>query len=289
LGRGFTPFQYHCERGGDGMDEEGEEGGGGEQLPFIDDMQMEGLTDEMRTNLDLLANLTLDDKSDQCIPKRIDSLEGIRIVGASAGHRHSMLLDSNGYIYSCGVGSGGALGHGNGTKQDYPMKIMEFETNNISILQISAGVDISMAVSTEGTVYAWGQTTGGRVGLPNVHDGHVTIPRRVIVGNDNEKAVDVECGYVHSLIVGYSGAIYMCGGVGTDGADDGQMLGEVEEVHLNDVTKIVGQPVRVRGLNIWHKIAEPKEVKKAEKWKKYGKYELKGRRSMMAEKDKWGA
>jgi len=268
--------------------EEEEEEGAVAQLPFIDDVQMEGLTDEMRANLDRLANLTLDDNSDQCIPKRIDSLEGIRIVGASAGHRHSMLLDSNGGVYTCGVGSGGALGHGNRTKQDYPMKIMEFETDDISILQISAGVDISMAVSTKGNVYAWGQTAGGRIGLPNANDGHVTIPRRVIVGNDNEKAVDVECGYVHSLIVGCSGAAYMCGGVGTDGAEDGQVVGLIEEEHLDDVTKI-GQPVRVRGLNIWHRISEPKEVKKVEKWKKYGKYELKGRRSMMAEKDKWGA
>ena len=46
------------------------------------------LNDEMRRHLDLLGNLTLDDNSDQCIPKLIDSLKGIRIIGACAGHRH---------------------------------------------------------------------------------------------------------------------------------------------------------------------------------------------------------
>ena len=33
-------------------------------------------------------NLTLDDPSDQCYPKVIDSLKGFRVVGVSAGHRH---------------------------------------------------------------------------------------------------------------------------------------------------------------------------------------------------------
>ncbi len=39
-------------------------------------------------SLDSITNLSLDDSSDQCVPKVIDSLQGIRIIGASAGHRH---------------------------------------------------------------------------------------------------------------------------------------------------------------------------------------------------------
>jgi len=40
------------------------------------------IDDGMRHQLDLLANLTLDDNSDQCIPKVIEALQGIKIVGA---------------------------------------------------------------------------------------------------------------------------------------------------------------------------------------------------------------
>lgn len=54
------------------------------------------IDDATRRQIDLLANLTLDDNSDQCMPKVIDSLQGIKIVGASAGHRHSMFLDTHG-------------------------------------------------------------------------------------------------------------------------------------------------------------------------------------------------
>lgn len=38
--------------------------------------------------IDGITNLSLDDSSTQCIPTIIDSLKGINIIGASAGHRH---------------------------------------------------------------------------------------------------------------------------------------------------------------------------------------------------------
>lgn len=80
----------------------------------------------MRQQIDLLANLTLDDNSDQCIPQVIDSLQGIQIIGVSAGHRHSVFLDARGNVYTCGDGSGGALGHGNLENQKLPMKVIFF-------------------------------------------------------------------------------------------------------------------------------------------------------------------
>jgi hypothetical protein len=46
----------------------------------------------------------------------------------------------------------------------------------------------------------------------------------------------------------------------------------------------VGRPRQVADFNIWHRIPEPKEyVGKKEKWKKLGKYEVKGRVKMMTE------
>ncbi|KAL7538125.1 hypothetical protein ACHAXR_008304, partial [Thalassiosira sp. AJA248-18] len=227
-------------------------------------------------SLDAL-NLTLDDPSDQCYPKVIDSLKGFRAVGVCAGHRHSMILDENGSIYTFGSGAGGALGHGDLTGQEYPVKVMEFENEGIRIHQMSAGVDMSMAVSTEGIVYSWGKATDGRLGLGvDVENIDITLPRKVLLGDEDFKAVDVECGYVHSLVIGLDGSVYQCGGVGTDGKDDGQQDLNSEEAHL-------GYPVPLRGYNIWHRIAEPKEKIIKQTWKKYGKYELQGRSKMMNE------
>jgi len=91
-------------------------------------------------------------------------------------------------------------------------------------------------------------------------------------GDKTIKAVDVECGYVHSMIVALDGTLYRCGSVGLDGQADG----------INSS----GEPTQVSDFNIWHRVPEPKEgVKTGERWKKYGKYEVKGRRKMMTETD----
>jgi len=230
---------------------------------------------DLINSLDAL-NLTLDDPSDQCYPVVIDSLKGFRAVGVCAGHRHSMVLDENGGLYTFGSGASGALGHGDLLGQEFPVKVLEFEKNNIRIHQMSAGVDISMAVSTTGHVYAWGKATDGRIGL-GLGRNEITIPRLVDMGEEKFKAVDVECGYVHSIIIGLDGSVYQCGGVGTDGKDDGQQYLDTEEGTRP------GYPAKLSGYNIWHRIAEPNEKVIKQKWTKYGKYELKGRSKMMNE------
>jgi hypothetical protein len=161
LGRAFTPFDYHLGAAAAAVVDPTV------QQPFEvppnDDLVLHGggefqLTAAQMSHLDLLANCTLDDSSDQCIPVIIDSLSGIKIVGASAGHRHrfvrvisnsmllclyhisvchsffffsncshcSLVLDENGVLYSFGAFLGGALGHGNLEKQEYPVSIQYF-------------------------------------------------------------------------------------------------------------------------------------------------------------------
>ena len=149
------------------------------------------------------------------------------------------------------------------------------DNTGVRIHQMSAGVDISMAVSTEGIVFAWGKATDGRLGL-GIQNRNILLPQMVVISDPKFKAVDVECGYVHSLIVGLDGSVYQCGGVGTDGNDDGQQ-------DLSIVDGKLGHPVMLRKYNIWHRIEEPKEHVVKQTWTKYGKYELKGRSKMLAE------
>jgi len=169
-------------------------------------------------------------------------------------------------------------------------------------MKISAGADISMAVSTTGQAYSWGAAKGGRIGV-GMSNGYVNEPRRVSIQDANGeplKAVDVDCGYVHSLIVALDGTVHQCGGVGTHGDSDGQAGEEGDDsrtggidgmwhvpgplairVHRNHrphfhhpLHCFVGYPRALSDFNIWHRVPEPKEHVKKEKYKKYGKYEV---------------
>ena len=277
LGRPYEPFQYTVNIEGEEVTglipEEAPVDG---VLPQQDQPVEQGdrITAEMRAHLDLLGNLTLDDPSDQCFPVKVDALEGIKITGVSAGHRHSIVLDNEGNVYTFGCGRNGKLGHGDTEKQDYPLKVLEFVDLGVNIVQVSAGVDASMALSANGDVYSWGKATNGRIG--HNYSGDIFIPRMIGLAT---KAVSVECAYVHSLIVGMNGSVYECGGVGIDGNDDGQ-----QELGLD------GSPVLIPDFKIWQRTPEPKEELKKEKWKKYGKYELKGRSRALAEAENaWNA
>lgn len=286
LGRCFTPFDHSAEAAVAGIAR-----GGGDQLdgiPALDDAGLEAvprndMDAELAAHLDLIANLSLNDSSDQCIPKIVDTMVGIKIIGSSTGHRHALLLDEYGSLYSCGAGLGGCLGHGDTLSQMHPMKITSFDDENIRIVQMSAGVDISMAVSSTGDVYGWGKTEGGRIGL-GLRAAEITLPRKVHLSHKNGrpvKAVDVECGYVHSIIIALDGTIHMCGGVGVEGEDDGPAA-ELGLSENDEGAARPGLPIRVQDFNVWHRLPEPKEDAVKTEWKKYGKYEIKGRSKMLS-------
>jgi Regulator of chromosome condensation (RCC1) repeat len=129
LGRSFTPYEHEPAAinlaGGDLENDHAFEGNQPEAVISEEASREQREQFSLQEHLDLL-NKTLDDGSDQCIPKVIDSLKGIKIIGASAGHRHSILLDNHGGVYTFGSGVTGALGHGDNIPQMYPMKVMEF-------------------------------------------------------------------------------------------------------------------------------------------------------------------
>ena len=289
LGRSYTPFDYDADAavagfaGAGGPDLEqpllaGNDHDGAAPAVEAPALEPRDYAAELAAHIDLIANLSLDDSSTQCIPQPVESLQGVQLVGCSAGHRHSLFLSDGGALYSCGTGVGGCLGHGDTESHMYPMKITAFDEAGVRIRQMSAGVDLSMAVTTTGTVYAWGKADGGRIGLGLArHD--VPLPRLVSIVDPDDgtpvKGVDVECGYVHSLIVGLGGTLHMCGSVGVEDEADGiQQRG--------DDPVDAGRPSQVPNFNIWHRLPEPSVAVKKERWKKFGKYEVKGRTKMLS-------
>ena len=294
LGRTFTPFDYDADAAVVAMnglpDADGVGVGIGARFPNNVALEMpppeRDAAAELMAHIELIANLSLEDSSDQCIPMQVESLKDIRIISSSAGHRHTLLLDSDGGVYSCGAGIAGCLGHGDNESQMFPMRIKCFDEEQVRIRKINAGVDMSMAVSADGRVFGWGKTDGGRIGL-GMARGQVVWPRQVRIHDPDSgnslKAVDVECGYVHSIIVALNGTLHVCGGVGVDGEDDGQAL-ETSDGELASAN--TGKPHQIENINVWYRVPEPKEgVEPMPVYKKYGKYEIKGRSKMMNNTD----
>lgn len=114
------------------------------------------------------------------------------VKSIAAGSTHVLAIKDDGALYVWGSNENGALGISNDqcdqTNEDgiacqsTPYKLMD----NVSC--ISAGMEYSMAVTTDGTLYAWGYDVEGQLGLENVDstnaDGqpYQSVPAKVMDG-----------------------------------------------------------------------------------------------------------
>jgi hypothetical protein len=79
----------------------------------------------------------------------------------SAGYRHSLGLRTNCTVYAWGTGTAGQLGDNTITVKAYPVLVVGGFTD---WCQVSAGTNHSVGVRTNGTLWAWGQSSSGELG-----------------------------------------------------------------------------------------------------------------------------
>jgi alpha-tubulin suppressor-like RCC1 family protein/subtilisin family serine protease len=116
-------------------------------------------------------------------PVLVQNISGVTAV--SAGGLHTLALKSDGTVWGWGNNQSGQMGfQGQFTfSQTIPVQI----PNLSSIVAISAGQNHSLALKTDGTVWAWGANNWGQIG--NGTNSQVYTPVQVS-GLTNVKAID---------------------------------------------------------------------------------------------------
>ena len=142
----------------------------------------------------------------------------VTISQISAGTQHSMFLDTNGYVYSCGGGSNGQTGHGNTNTTYYiPTSILFFVDNGITISQISIRSDTSIFLNTNGYVYSCGNNYYGQLGHGDTTDKSTPTLIQTFTdsnGDTNYTAITISkisAGTQHSMFLDTNGYVYSCG------------------------------------------------------------------------------
>ena len=120
----------------------------------------------------ILGNETID------ITSEANLFEGKTIsqISAAAGSGHSLALDSEGQIYAWGGNYRRQLGNGGTTSSNTPVKV---DTSGVlagkTISQISAGGAHSLALDSEGQIYAWGANYSGLLGNGDTTDSNTPV------------------------------------------------------------------------------------------------------------------
>jgi alpha-tubulin suppressor-like RCC1 family protein/ABC-type uncharacterized transport system auxiliary subunit len=108
------------------------------------------------------------------------------IIAIAAGGQHSLALQDDGTIWVWGLNDQGQLGNGtmmtdaNLNYEASPIKVKSNET----FIAISAGENHSMALSTDGTVWAWGDNSKGQLGNNSIQNS--LEPQKVNAPNNLE-------------------------------------------------------------------------------------------------------
>jgi alpha-tubulin suppressor-like RCC1 family protein len=127
-------------------------------------------------------------------PFLVPGLSGI--VQAAVGANHMLALDSSGRVWSWGNNNYGELGNGTATGTANSNPVPAPVPGLTGVTQISAGTGYSLALRSDGTVWAWGRNNFGQLGdgttLPRLSPGQVpglTGISRVYAGSQTSYAI----------------------------------------------------------------------------------------------------
>jgi uncharacterized repeat protein (TIGR01451 family) len=166
----------------------------------------------------------IDNASD--IPVRLRNLRDV-IIAVETGGAHTLGLHIDGTAWAWGSNTAGQLGSGDNTERHEAQQVGGLA----DVIGISAGGgEHSLAVKSDGTVWAWGRNSSGELGTGN--NSNSNVPVRV-AGVTN--VASVSAGSAYSLAVKTDGTVWAWGD------NDGGRLGIGGSANSN-------VPVQVQGL-----------------------------------------
>ncbi|XP_016807342.2 probable E3 ubiquitin-protein ligase HERC6 isoform X2 [Pan troglodytes] len=143
-------------------------------------------------------------------PKKITTLNGIKIIQVSCGHYHSLALSKDSQVFSWGKNSHGQLGLGKEfPSQASPQRVRSLE--GIPLAQVAAGGAHSFALSLCGTSFGWGSNSSGQLALSG-RNVPVQSNKPLSVGAlKNLGVVYISCGDAHTAVLTQDGKVFTFG------------------------------------------------------------------------------
>uniref|UniRef100_A0A671UH64 RCC1 and BTB domain containing protein 2 n=1 Tax=Sparus aurata TaxID=8175 RepID=A0A671UH64_SPAAU len=143
--------------------------------------------------------LGLGDLQSTIEPRRIDVLCGKKIVSLSYGTGpHVVIATADGEVFAWGHNGYSQLGNGTTNHGLTPALV---STNLLSkrVTEVACGSHHTIALTTDGEVYAWGYNNSGQVGSGST--ANQPTPRRVSSCLQNKVVVNIACGQLCSMAV----------------------------------------------------------------------------------------
>ncbi|MDR1452070.1 MAG: hypothetical protein LBI57_07070 [Helicobacteraceae bacterium] len=153
------------------------------------------------------GQLGFDDAYDRATFSEAQSLSGKTIVKIAAGAYHSLALDDNGGVWASGANDDGQLGLGGDADRARFTEVKSLSGK--TIVAIAAGENFSLALDSNGAVWASGANDDGQLGLGSNKTKQTTFTRVTSLSGAFITAIAV--GDRHALALDGDGKIYATG------------------------------------------------------------------------------
>jgi alpha-tubulin suppressor-like RCC1 family protein len=148
------------------------------------------------------------DMRDRSVPRKVMSLLRHRVVQASCGGAHTAVLTESCALFTFGRGRNGRLGLGDNKWRDTPHEVTGFP-QGVGVAQVVCGWNFTVARTVSGRLYSWGKQGEGQCGLGYVDKDQLSP--QLVEKLADVTAVDVACGYTHTIVLTSTGDVYSWG------------------------------------------------------------------------------
>ncbi|ABP53649.1 Ig-like domain repeat protein [Salinispora tropica] len=167
---------------------------------------------------------------------------GTTVAAVAAGDRHSVALTSAGTVLAWGRNTEGQLGNGTTTSSGEPVAVSL--PSGIRIVAVAVGADHSLALTSTGSLLAWGSNDTGQLGDGSVTSSSTPVAVRL---PPNTTVAAIAAGRDHNLVLTATGpAALLAWGANREGQlGDGTVVDRSRPVPVNlptglTVTAIAG-------------------------------------------------
>jgi alpha-tubulin suppressor-like RCC1 family protein len=157
-----------------------------------------------------------------------------QVMTVTGGYVHSLAVLSDQTLRAWGGNSDGQLGNGDASYLSSMLPVTVSGLMNVS--QVSAGWKHSLALKTDGTVWAWGRNDRGEVGTGMTTTKGITLPVQVTGLNSMTAVSGGDC---HSISLKSDGTVWSWGCNDRGQLGDGTWVDKSTPVRVNGLTNVI--------------------------------------------------